>query len=271
MTQATAAPPPPASSPSTYEHRHVHQVYDAIAPHFAATRYAPWPAVDQFLTSLPPYSLVADIGCGNGKYLRVAQESPNHLFALGIDRCHPLVHFAASSHTTHASDRRPADNLPVVALSRCDTAVADVLHMPLRDSLFDAALNIAVVHHLSTRSRRIAAWRESLRILRPHGVLLAYVWALERPETPQPKHGNRQRKMLSRRFDSQDVFVPWHMRRRKPGAPSDRILGEPQETHRRFYHVYREGELEGEVKDAGGFVERSYYDHQNWCAVVRKH
>lgn len=31
------------------------------------TRYKPWPKVEKFLTDLPPCSLVADAGCGNGK------------------------------------------------------------------------------------------------------------------------------------------------------------------------------------------------------------
>ncbi|CAI5946074.1 unnamed protein product [Closterium sp. NIES-64] len=47
----------------------VHKVYDAIAPHFSATRFARWPKVAEFLLSLPPGSLVLDAGCGNGKYL----------------------------------------------------------------------------------------------------------------------------------------------------------------------------------------------------------
>lgn len=255
MTHASPAPLPPITSASAYESQHVHAVYHAIAPHFAATRYAPWPAVDQFLATLPPHALVADIGCGNGKYLRVAQHSQHNMFALGLDRCEQLVHLAAG-------ERR--------VLTKCDAAVADAMALPLRDAVFDAVLNIAVVHHLATRNRRVGAWRESLRLLRKGGLMLAYVWALERPSVPVPKKGNRQRRMLSRRFESQDVFVPWHMRRRKAGADTDRILGDPEETHHRFYHVYRESELESEIIEGGGSVVRSYYDHQNWCVVTEK-
>lgn len=49
------------------EKRHVHQVYDAIAMHFSATRFAKWPKVAQFLEGLPEGSLVVDAGCGNGQ------------------------------------------------------------------------------------------------------------------------------------------------------------------------------------------------------------
>ncbi|CAN0018217.1 unnamed protein product, partial [Phaeothamnion confervicola] len=52
------------------EREHVRAVYDVIAAHWDRTRYKPWPRVATFLAGLPPGSLVADIGCGNGKYLR---------------------------------------------------------------------------------------------------------------------------------------------------------------------------------------------------------
>jgi ubiquinone/menaquinone biosynthesis C-methylase UbiE len=51
------------------EKKYVYDVYDKIAPHFSSTRYKPWPMVVSFLESLETGSIVADVGCGNGKYL----------------------------------------------------------------------------------------------------------------------------------------------------------------------------------------------------------
>lgn len=65
------------------EARYVHAVYDAIAPHFAATRFAVWPRVRAFLEGLPPRALLADVGCGNGKYFGAA---PAGGFVLASDR-----------------------------------------------------------------------------------------------------------------------------------------------------------------------------------------
>ena len=45
------------------------KVYEEIAGHFSDTRHTPWPRVVEFLNSAPNGSLVADVGCGNGKYL----------------------------------------------------------------------------------------------------------------------------------------------------------------------------------------------------------
>ena len=49
-------------TPEEREERHVHEVYSSIATHFSDTRYNPWPRVAGFLSSLPPGSLVADVG-----------------------------------------------------------------------------------------------------------------------------------------------------------------------------------------------------------------
>lgn len=51
------------------EKEHVYDVYEKIAPHFSNTRYKPWPKVEQFMNEIEKGSFVADIGCGNGKYL----------------------------------------------------------------------------------------------------------------------------------------------------------------------------------------------------------
>lgn len=64
------------------EQLYVHQVYDAIASHFSATRFAVWPKVRLFIDSLAPGGVVADVGCGNGKYLGVRKD----LAVLGSDR-----------------------------------------------------------------------------------------------------------------------------------------------------------------------------------------
>lgn len=62
-----------------FENSFVHTVYNQIADHFSSTRHTAWPGVVKFINSLEPYSLLLDIGCGNGKYLNLR---PNDLFAV---------------------------------------------------------------------------------------------------------------------------------------------------------------------------------------------
>ncbi|XP_019943836.2 probable tRNA methyltransferase 9B isoform X1 [Paralichthys olivaceus] len=156
---------------SQLEREHVHSVYDKIAPYFNDSRYKAWPKVQQFLLDLQPGSIVADIGCGNGKYLHINQE----VFKLGCDVCRPLVDYAwCQGH---------------------EVQMCDGLHLPYRDGCFDAVLSIAVIHHLSTKERRIRAIREMARTLRVGGRIMIYVWAMEQKR---------------RKFEKQDIFVPWN-------------------------------------------------------------
>jgi SAM-dependent methyltransferase len=53
---------------------------------------------------------------------------------------------------------------------------------------------LAVIHHFATTERRISAIRELARILRIGGRVVISVWAVEQK---------------SRRFESQDVLIPW--------------------------------------------------------------
>lgn len=78
--------------------------------------------------------------------------------------------------------------------------------MPFRDESFDAVLSLAVIHHFATTERRVNAIRELARILRIGGRVVITVWALEQK---------------SRRFESQDVLIPWQSPKSKNTAISD--------------------------------------------------
>ena len=76
-----------ATQATTMEKQHVYEVYEKIAPHFSNTRYKPWPMIVEHLNSLPDGSIVADVGCGNGKYLGVNPK----LHMIGTDRSFNLI------------------------------------------------------------------------------------------------------------------------------------------------------------------------------------
>lgn len=120
-----------------------------------SSRYKPWPRVADFLLSLPPTSLVYDIGCGNGKYLTV---NPN-LLMVGCD---------SSFNLLAISNEKGMESI-----------VAEVSTLPFKSSSADHFICIAVLHHLSSESRRISALNELTRILKPGGSGLIYVWAFE--------------------------------------------------------------------------------------------
>ncbi|KAI9815727.1 MAG: tRNA methyltransferase, has a role in tRNA modification [Pycnora praestabilis] len=274
-----------------YEEVNVHQVYEQIASHFSSTRYKPWPLVEKFLRDLPDGSIGLDIGCGNGKYLAV---NPN-VFILGSDRSQALTKIAAQ-HQPHAS------------------IVADNLSLPHQKSIFDFAISIAVIHHLSTDARRVLAIRAMLETLKPYpldvanplesnasgGQALIYVWALEQKTSRRGWDGGHE----------QDVMVPWVMKQKVSeaametshaggggerqrsreqsvgqavGPRTDSIIGpndndeqqraqsdQQSKTFQRYYHLYRSGELERNIIEAGGTVLQSGYEKDNWWAIASR-
>lgn len=73
------------------EFKFVHNVYERISSNFFDSRYKPWPKVRQFVETLSPGSLIADIGCGNGKYFCFI---PPSSFIIGCDVCKDLLEIA---------------------------------------------------------------------------------------------------------------------------------------------------------------------------------
>ncbi|KUF88369.1 Villin-1 [Phytophthora nicotianae] len=144
-------------APTTVEKQYVHEFYETVAAHFSSTRHSPWPRVAQFVASLPSGSMIADLGCGNGKYMKCVDSSQS--FVVGGDRSSRLVNICGHRGL--------------------DAMVCDALAVPLRSNSCDAALSIAVLHHLSTLGHRLAAVKEVLRVLRVGGRGIIYAWAHE--------------------------------------------------------------------------------------------
>ncbi|QKX64324.1 uncharacterized protein TRUGW13939_11498 [Talaromyces rugulosus] len=226
-----------------YEQRHVHDVYQQIASHFSSTRYKPWPIVERFLQSQLPGSIGLDVGCGNGKYLTVNRD----VFIIASDRSDALARIAAQHHP-HS------------------TVVADILSLPHPDAVFDFAISVAVVHHLSTAERRVQAVRAILQCLAPEssnppkegGTALIYVWALEQKASRRGWD----------KGDQQDVMVPWVLRSNRPAAAA--AADTPEQVFHRYYHLYQEGELERDICAAGGRVVESGYEKDNWWAIATR-
>jgi tRNA (uracil-5-)-methyltransferase TRM9 len=114
------------------------------------------------------------------------------------------------------------------------------------------------------------------------GKALIYVWALEQ-------------KSSRRGWDEggeQDVMVPWVMTAKKEkvpkkkkrvakageeAKPEEQVDGNSEEkpempqgdkTFLRYYHLYRKGELEEDIEQAGGSVVESGYEKDNWWAIA---
>ncbi|XP_076969193.1 tRNA (carboxymethyluridine(34)-5-O)-methyltransferase ALKBH8 isoform X2 [Tamandua tetradactyla] len=276
--------PENAEEASQLEQEYVHRVYEEIAGHFSSTRHTPWPRIVEFLKSLPSGSIVADVGCGNGKYLGISKE----LYMIGCDRSQNLVDICRER--------------------QFQAFICDALAVPLRSESCDACISIAVIHHFATVERRVAALQELARLLRPGGKALIYVWAMEQEYNKQrskylrgnkisqgkkevissdtsvqgllaeqipdvdsqdvacfvPSNDDLQKEECNSMkvsnsklpihtnrtsFHFQDLLVPWHLKgnpgKDKPVEPFGPIGSQdPSPVFHRYYHVFCEGELE---------------------------
>ncbi|XP_037697248.1 alkylated DNA repair protein alkB homolog 8 isoform X2 [Choloepus didactylus] len=269
---------------SQLEQEYVHRVYEEIAGHFSSTRHTPWPHIVEFLKALPSGSIVADVGCGNGKYLGINKE----LYMIGCDCSQNLVDICRER--------------------QFQAFVCDALAVPIRSESCDACISIAVIHHFATVERRVTALQELVRLLRPGGKALIYVWAMEQEYNKRkskylrgnrisqgmkgalssntsvqglfveqmsdvdsqdlacsvPSNDDLQEKGCNSRkvgnsklpihtnrtsFHSQDLLVPWHLKgnpaKDKPVQPfGPDGSHDPGPVFHRYYHVFCKGELE---------------------------
>ena len=234
---------------SELEKEHVFRVYDHIAQHWHHTRgkrKVYWERVKIFLESLEKGSLLADVGSGDGKYLELNPD----VFTVGCDRSLRLLEVSRQPHH--------------------ELFCSDAVKLPLRDGVFDAAICIAVLHHLASVDRRVAVLKELLRIVRPGGRIMVQTWAKEQEE------GSK------RQFDEQDVMVPWRLNTKfieRDAASRDGVMSAPQHmvtergmlTYQRYCHVYKEGELENLCRSIPGcrLVDRGF-DRGNWFIELER-
>jgi alkylated DNA repair dioxygenase AlkB/SAM-dependent methyltransferase len=281
-------------TPNT-ERDHVHAVYDAIATqwhHTRGKRGVLWPSASQFVKDLPEGSIVADCGCGDGKYFPAVWEAGSYV--IGTDISLPLLKTALLNDSSSLSDGEKVPDTRRVSphrqalQNRPAVAVADCMSIPFRNNSCDAAICIAVMHHLSTADRRIRCIEELARIVKVNGKIMIQAWAM----------GCHSR----RRFAAPDVFVPFNAQPKYLDKVSENSKATMQDSKpetiptvngpsksaaeiysdaydnadfdeqkglvvfQRYCHMYREGELEDIASQVpsvrlidGGFESGNYF------------
>jgi SAM-dependent methyltransferase len=127
-------------------------------------------------------------------------------------------------------------------------AVADCLQIPIRSDSCDAAICVAVLHHLSTYERRKRCIEELVRIVRHGGVVNVQAWSLDQEE------GSK------RRFASSDVFVPFNVQPKylsiNDADPTKENGGDAISTAQRYSEA-----LNAEFDEKKGLVVFKRYCH----------
>ncbi|KPA81221.1 hypothetical protein ABB37_03641 [Leptomonas pyrrhocoris] len=291
-----------------YERQYVHDVYSAIADHFSGTRYKAWPKVAAFLEALPPFSIVADVGCGNGKYFAAAQRlavpappspaseddntelkeqqaplssstAPTHRYVVGLDYSEELLRSTQRSlvdpNMHHEQARRHHRSKRARKLADDTVTPVSVEAMPRTDTVRSDALRSPLRGGLFDAAISIAVihhYASEERRVRAVRELLRLV----RPQGglaliyvwAREQTGRSKRPMDPETGDS---LVRWERNQK---------YDEAQQVFHRYYHLFGEGELERlcEVASAGEGsagaipvdIKASYFDKENWCVVLER-
>jgi SAM-dependent methyltransferase len=157
------------------------KVYDNISTHFDRTRYSIWSGVKDFLDKIQQYSIIADIGCGNGKNARYRKDIVTICNDISIE----LLKISNSKKDKYYYD----------------CIMANGLNLPYRNNLFDAVISIAVLHHIDNYNDRLNFIKELIRITKPNHKILITVWADE-----------QKKKAKWILINGCDYLIPWEDR-----------------------------------------------------------
>ncbi|MEZ3143650.1 class I SAM-dependent methyltransferase [Halobaculum sp. MBLA0143] len=210
---------------ATGRRRAVAETYDRIADHFAETRHHPWPEVREFLADREG-TVGLDLGAGNGRHAELLAERTDRVVALDASRA--LLAVARE----RATEREYDDRLAAVA--------GDAVRLPVRTDSVELGVYVATLHHVPTRTDRVASLSELARVLAPDGVAVVSVWSTAHD-----------------RFDREEGFdttVDWTL----PGG----------ETVPRYYHVYDPAEFRADLADSRLTVRSTRVSSGNCYAVV---
>jgi len=182
---------------------------------------------------------VLDVGCGNGRLLKILAEQ--NIKYVGVDQSESLIKICQEKYPEYKF------------------AVQDILNLgALADFDFDYVFCIAVLHHLPGANLRLQALRQLKNKIKTGGRIILSVWNM----WPQKKYSRMFYKFSllkicgRNKMDFGDVLFDW----RAPGGMMSK----------RYYHLFFQGELKKLVKKAGLKIENFIADKYNYYLVLTK-
>lgn len=195
------------------------KTWDTIAESFDQTRHRTWKECIDFIEKLPKESIVADVGCGNGRHLIPCAKKCKKV--IGIDVSKKLLNIVKK--------KANAEKIKNVTLIHADAA-----SIPIDNESVDAAIYIAALHNIKGKNNRIKSLKEVKRILKKNGVAQISVWS--RWQDRYRKHFFKKWFIKKDSSEFGDIDIYW----RQNG------LNIP-----RFYHLYDKKEFQEDLVEAG--------------------
>jgi SAM-dependent methyltransferase len=197
------------------------------------------PPLSDFLNKVELGAKVLDVGCGNGRLLKILAE--RHIEYIGVDQSESLIKIC--------QDKYPEYKF----------AVEDILNLgELPEYAFDYVFCVAVLQHLPGADLRLQALKQLKNKIKTGGKIILTVWNM----WPQEKYRRMVWKFAllkiigKNKMDWSDVLFDWR-------APNSQMS-------KRYYHVFRQGELTRLAKKSGLKIEKAFKDKFNYYLVLTK-
>ena len=210
----------------------VRKTFDVIADSWTHLRARPVKEVLYFLQFVRK-GKVLDLGCGNGRNLVPFLEIGVKGF--GVDFSSKMIREAKRFLEKHQV--------------KAYLVIADFLHLPFKDSLFDYSIFTRSLHHLPTKKLRIRALEEVRRVTRRNGKILLSVWRRYYPRFIFDFFSS----LFEKKFGFGDVYKKW----RYHGV-----------VYKRFYHLYSKKEILEELREAKLNVKVFFRDDGNFVSIL---
>jgi predicted SAM-dependent methyltransferase len=111
-------------------------------------------------------------------------------------------------------------------------------------------MNIAVLHHLSTKERRVKCINELKRVCKTKGKIIITVWSWE---------------FYKNKYENKDAFVDWPLHKRFTET------GNKDELYTRYYHFFEKNEIINLIKNINNLnIVDIYFEHENWIIILEK-
>lgn len=197
--------------------------YNGIAADFSSSREKLyWSELKRFVDYVREGESILDVGCGNGRTYALFKDKK--IDYAGVDVSEALIAKARELWK---------EGGPIFEQG-------DVMDLPVPDDRYDAALAVAVLHHIPSTAYRLAALKEITRAVRPGGYVLMTNWNL---------------------WQARYWRMIWHQRfgKRNGWDFGDFKISWKQTPFARYYHAFTKKELSGLCRTAGLDVVEQYY------------
>ena len=189
------------------------EVYNTISQEFSSSRVFPWEELQLFIPYLKDNFKILDLGCGNGRLIKILEENNCKIEYTGIDFSTELIKQAQESFPKYTFK------------------VKDMNNIDYEENSFNMVFMIASFHHLETKEERLELLKKINKWLKPGGYLFMTNWHLF-----QKKYFKFLFKNIRKKKAWNDFFIPWQTYSQK----GERLW--------RFYHSFTKRELENLLK-----------------------